>query len=76
MTCNEIIIQGNSCGTICRFIFVCWIIDDNKEEDDEDEATEMSNEDLIRTVAEKSNVVTFFCEYFSYIIFLIMQYLQ
>ena len=35
---------------------------DEDEEDGEDEK-EMSNDDLIRTVAEKSNVVTFFCKY-------------
>ena len=33
----------------------------NVEEDEDDE--ESANEDLVRTVAEKSNVVTFFCEY-------------
>ena len=57
---------------ICRFSFVRWIIDKHEEEEDEDDETEMSNEDLIRTVAEKSNVVTFFCEYSSWVIFITM----
>ena len=32
-----------------------------KDEDDEDD--DLTNADLVRTVAEKSNVVTFFCKY-------------
>ena len=42
--------------------FYLFHFSDEDEEDNEDEP-EMSSDDLIRTVAEKSNVVTFFCEY-------------
>ena len=42
--------------------FYLFHFSDEDEEGDEDEP-EMSSDDLIRTVAEKSNVVTFFCEY-------------
>ena len=41
---------------------IFFILDDDEEEEAENEP-ELSNDDLIRTVAEKSNVVTFFCEY-------------